>query len=967
MKINCLKEIPYFGIIFKNSGDFLIRSAIEMAFELFEAQQKIKDNEKNYRDIFDSSNDAIFIHDSATGVIVNVNKTMLTMYGYSDKDDVLKGDPERFSASEKGYSAAKTGEMIKKTLASGANSFEWLAKKKSGELFWVEVVLHKIEIAGIKHIMASVRDITERKKNEREILNKNEELTAANEEMEAANEELIAVNEEMEAANEELIAVNQELQIAEERYRGVVETQTEMIARFLDNGYITFVNRSWQRYYEKFLGIREDVTGKNIKDIMQINDYPAVQAYLDTLKPGELSTSMERAFVSPSGETRWQLWYIQKIVYETTEITEFQVVGHDITERKLTEAALLESETKFKSVIELAPDAILLGSPDGIIIGINQRAIELTGYSHDELIGNNIQVFFTDKEQNKTPLRYDLLKQGKVVINERILTRKDGSEVFIEMNSKMMPDMTYQTFIRDITERKLAEETISAEKERLSVTLRSIGDGVITTDTEGKVVIMNKVAEDLTGWQQSEAEGKPLSDIFHIINEINRNPCENPVKSVLETGNNIDLANHTLLISRDGTERIVADSGAPIKDKNSTTIGVVLVFRDMTEKRKLLEAIQQTDKLNSLGVLAGGIAHDFNNLLSGIFGYIEMARLKSVSDKTVSDYLDKAFTVFNRARDLTQQLLTFSKGGTPVRKTADIGILIKDSASFALSGSNIICDYNFEEDLRLCDFDENQMAQVIDNIIINAKQAMPIGGIIDIRANNCSLSDHDNPILKGGNYVKISISDTGIGIPADLIKRIFDPFFTTKQQGTGLGLATCYSIIQKHDGYIEAESIPGDGTTFHIFLPASQKMPETDFIRQSSEHNGSGTILIMDDEDFIREIAGELIEIMGYKPLFAKEGEEALKLCADASDKDEPVVAALLDLTIPGGMGGKETVTELKKMYPHIPVFASSGFSEDYIMSHPSEYGFTASIRKPYRKNELAELLNRYLSINSPG
>lgn len=619
------------------------------------------------------------------------------------------------------------------------------------------------------------------------------------------------------------------------------------------------------------------------------------------------------------------------------------------------------SEAKFKSIIELAPDAILLGNPVGIIIGANERASEISGYSYDELIGKSIQILFTEEERRRVPLRFDLLKQGLVVRNDRILSRKDGSTVFIGMNTKMMPDGTYQTFIRDMTERKIAEDKLADEKERLAVTLRSIGDGVITTDTECNIVIMNKIAEELTGWNLSDASGRPLADVFNIIDEMTRMRCENPAEIVLQTGSITEIDNNTILISRDGIERIISDSGAPIKDNNNSISGVVIVFRDMTEKRKLLDVVQQTDRLNSLGVLAGGIAHDFNNLLSGIFGYIEMARLKSGPDKVVMDYLDKAFTVFDRARGLTQQLLTFSKGGLPVRRTGDILKLIKESAAFALSGSNISCEFEIDEDLKLCDFDENQIAQVIDNIIINAKQAMPLGGAILVSVKNYYIKPGINTILRSGDYIRISITDTGIGIQQDHLKRIFDPFFTTKQQGNGLGLATCYSIIKKHDGLIEAKSIPGKGSEFIIYLPASEKEIDRNLYSGSAGFAGSGKILIMDDEDFIRDISLEMLKLLGYSAEEAADGEEALAILAAAEEDGEPFDGAILDLTIPGGMGGRETLAGIRKLYGDMPVFASSGFSEDPVISKPQDYGFTGSIRKPYRKDELSELLGKFV------
>ncbi|OQA07942.1 MAG: Blue-light-activated protein [bacterium ADurb.Bin374] len=447
--------------------------------------------------------------------------------------------------------------------------------------------------------------------------------------------------------------------------------------------------------------------------------------------------------------------------------------------------------------------------------------------------------------------------------------------------------------------------------------------------------------------------------VFRIINERTRRPCENPAEKVLATGSVIELANHTLLVSRSGTERMIADSGAPITNQDGVTIGVVLVFRDMTEKQRLLDVLQRTDKLDSLGVLAGGIAHDFNNMLAGIFGFIGLART-TTGDETVSRYLDQAMAAFTRARNLTQQLLAFSRGGAPLRKTAELGPLIRESASFALAGSNVACDFDIAPDLWLADFDDNQIGQVIDNIVINAQQAMPAGGRISISAKNTMLNDLESRLFKAGRWIKLSIADTGVGIPSEHLKSIFDPFFTTKQKGHGLGLATCYAIVQKHEGYIEVESLVGKGTTFHVFLPASQQEAVEAVSQRTVEHRGTGRILVMDDEPSIREILGLILEGMGYTVFEAKDGQNALRVCAEAAKNGTPIDGAFFDLTIPGGMGGKEAILLLRSEYPTMPVYASSGYSDDPVMSRPTEYGFTDSIRKPYRKEDLAAMLNRH-------
>jgi PAS domain S-box-containing protein len=481
---------------------------------------------------------------------------------------------------------------------------------------------------------------------------------------------------------------------------------------------------------------------------------------------------------------------------------------------------------------------------------------------------------------------------------------------------------------------------------------------VITTDTDGSIVMLNKAAEEMTGWKSADAIGRPLQEVFVIRNGLTRELCENPVAHVLSTGAMVELVNHTCLITKDGREIQIADSGAPIRDAESRITGVVLVFRDMTEKQRLSDSMQRAQKLESLGILAGGIAHDFNNLLAGIFGYLDMALASVETNKTehIQKYLNKAMGVYERAKGLTQQLLTFSKGGTPIRKTIPIAPLIQHSANFSISGSNVNCRFDFAEDLWLCDCDENQIGQVIDNIVINGKQAMPGGGKITITAVNVT----DQP-GHSGNYIRISIEDQGIGMPKDILPKIFDPFFSTKATGHGLGLATVYSIIQRHDGWIDVDSNPGEGSTFTLYLPASPKKELTPRPIDPVKHAGTGTVLVMDDEEFMLEIVDGMLREMGYTVVQAKNAKEAVGLFADAERMGNPFVTSILDLTIPGGPGGKEAAIALRKLNPNSIIIASSGYSEDPVISNPSEHGFTDRIIKPYRKNELAELMMRIM------
>ena len=514
----------------------------------------------------------------------------------------------------------------------------------------------------------------------------------------------------------------------------------------------------------------------------------------------------------------------------------------------------------------------------------------------------------------------------------------------------------------DISSRKETENALVAEKEQLAVTLRSIGDGVITTDTAGNIVLVNSVAEILTGWSQAEAHGRPLTEVFTIVNEKTRRPCENPVEKVLLSGESIGLTNHTVLIARDGRERSIADSGAPIRDRENRTVGVVLAFRDVTAQLLMEQEQLKIKKLESVGILAGGIAHDFNNILTAILGNLCLVQHDSHLDEKSRQLLHAAEMASLRARDLTQQLLTFSKGGEPIKETAAIGEIIRESANFVLHGGVVACRYLIPDDLWLVDIDRGQMSQVIQNIILNAKHAMPQGGEIVVCCENVEGAAATGGVLPDTNRaVKISISDTGTGIPADKLDKIFDPYFTTKEKGSGLGLAITHSIISKHNGQISVQSSPGQGTTFTILLPvASAGQSKGDAVQVMTAMPGENArVMIMDDEEIVRTVVNAMLSYLGYDVIEAGDGKEALALYQTCRDEGRPIDLVIMDLTIPGGMGGKEAVQELLVLDPAARVIVSSGYSNDPVMANFRQYGFLAAAVKPFEMEDLVRAIQQ--------
>lgn len=513
----------------------------------------------------------------------------------------------------------------------------------------------------------------------------------------------------------------------------------------------------------------------------------------------------------------------------------------------------------------------------------------------------------------------------------------------------------------EIQERIKAEDEVAAERERLAVTLRSIGDGVIATDVSGNITSLNKVAEELTGWSHDEAIGKPLAEVFNIINESTREICENPVEKVLNTGFIVGLANHTALIRKDGTEIVIADSAAPIRDNKSVTIGVVLVFRDVTAQYRMEREMQKMEKLESLGVLAGGLAHDFNNLLTSIIGNISLTKMQIGAEHKGFERLTDAEKAAQRAADLTHQLLTFAKGGSPIKKIAFIPDVAKETVNFALSGSRVKCMYSIPTHLWSAEVDKGQMSQVFNNLIINSIHAMPDGGTVRIDFHNITITKDEITDLRPGHYVRTTFTDDGIGISQEHLGRIFDPYYTTKASGSGLGLASVFSILKRHEGSITVKSVAGEGTTFMLYVPALKDTVNPELEETVGITHGRGKILVMDDEELVRNVSGEILTALGYEVDFASDGNEAIDLYMREAEKGDPFHLVIMDLTIPGGLGGKETVVKLLEIDPSAKVIVSSGYSVDPVMSDHKKYGFCGLINKPYNTNQVSEVVSNIL------
>lgn len=504
-------------------------------------------------------------------------------------------------------------------------------------------------------------------------------------------------------------------------------------------------------------------------------------------------------------------------------------------------------------------------------------------------------------------------------------------------------------------------------EEAVRITLNSIDEAVITIDQKGAVVLMNPVAERLTNWPSNRAVGRLVSDVCQLCNYDTGEIIQNPAVTALQASKNINgqtIGLMTLVASEEQTYT-VESSATLIRDVENDIRGVVLVLRDVTEKLKVEQELLKISKLKSVGVLAGGIAHDFNNLLTGLFGQVALAKMNLTADHKAYRFVEVAERSLDKAAALTQQLLTFAKGGEPIKEAISTEEVIQETAVFNLAGSNVKLHLDMPDDLWQIEADKGQISQVISNLVINASQAMPGGGSLYVTAENYEHTAADYPVLTAGLYVKIVIRDEGHGIAADNLSKIFDPYFSTKEAGSGLGLATVYSIVRKHYGQVTVESVEGEGATFTVYLPAvvadSLDVALCSSTSETAKSLSVSKILIMDDDEIVRDVASKMLTMIGHTAVCASDGQEAVTIYHEALEKQKPFDVVIMDLTVAGGMGGQEAVKKILEIDSHARVIVSSGYSTDPVLANYEEYGFRGRVVKPYLPEDLYQAIQQVL------
>lgn len=594
----------------------------------------------------------------------------------------------------------------------------------------------------------------------------------------------------------------------------------------------------------------------------------------------------------------------------------------------------------------------------------------VTGYDPQELLENKvisyIQIIHPDDRKSVRDAVLSAVDIGNFFeIEYRIVTKEGDIKWVWERGSTVFDDdsgeKTLEGFISDITDRKLAEQKTRAAKNKYEALLNHLQSGVFYINCQGEIQETNVALIEIMGSPSVEEtrkinifEFQPLIDFGYT----------GKLKECIKTGKIV--YGDGVYESKWGKKIYIEYYFAPIKSDDRVE-GVLASIEDVTLKKRDEEELLKVQKLESIGTLAGGIAHDFNNLLTMIFGNITLAKIKLPDDHPSKKKLDKAEQAIDRAVSLTRQLLTFSKGGEPLKETLNIEQLVRETVMFDLSGSNIKPQIIAQNELMAVDADKGQLHQVFSNLTMNAKQAMPEGGILKVFLENHRVEENEIAGLVEGDYVKIAFQDEGSGIEEKYLEKIFYPYFTTKQSGSGLGLSVVFSIIKKHGGKIFVESELGQGSCFNIYLSAVKNGSEkavdnnkTDSVTLSSRMK----VLVMDDEQPILDLINDILKSDGWEVITVSDGTDAIKEYRKASVSGKQFDVVIMDLTIPGGLGGLEAVGTILDIDRDVKCIVSSGYASDSIMANYEKYGFKAAIAKPFKVGELINVVNRVSGMN---
>ncbi|RMG46508.1 MAG: PAS domain S-box protein [Acidobacteria bacterium] len=946
-----------------------VSSQVAMAIERKQAELALRESEEKYRELVENINDVIFSVD-ARGIITYISPTIEQASGYSPSEVIGRPFVEFVYPGDR----ALLMESFQKTCAGELGPLEFQVVAKSGEVRWVRSssrpILHQGQLIGVQGV---ITDITERKKAE------------------------------------------MALRASEERYRDLVENANDIIYTHDLEGNITSANAAAVKTYHYR---HDEIVGKNIKHIVDPAYLPVAMENLRKKLAGvERTGPYELLTYTKEGTPVW-VEVNTRLIYEGDRPVGVQGIARDITERKRAEEqwrwrieqvtrhqqALLELARMDVANLDLALRTIT--EIDARTLGVERVSVWLFDEPRSAIRCQDLYLLSQDKheggmqlEASRYPRYFAALEESRTIAADDVRQDPRTNEfveeylepygitsmldVPVRLHGRVVGVVCHEhtgsrrewtleeqdfaasvadfvSLVLETAERRRAEAALRESEERYRDLVEGVDAIVWECDPETmRFTFVSERARDILGYPVERWLTEKDFWIRHVHPD-DRDAVIDAFLAAARQGQHHEIEYRAM--AADGRIVWLRNIVRVVRADRGTIRQIRGLMIDITEHKRMEEELLKAQKLESLSILAGGIAHDFNNLLMGILGNLSLARLSVSPGDKLNERLEAAEKATLRARDLTQQLLTFAKGGAPIKETASIEHLIADTAEFALRGSNVRCDMKLPEDLWPVEVDEGQMSQVIQNLIINADQAMPQGGVLRIEAENVTVSSGGDLPLPPGKYVKVSFTDQGVGIPEEHLSKVFDPFFTTKQKGSGLGLATAYSVIKRHGGHITVKSTLGRGTTFTLYLPASEKPLPREVTSREEAPVGRGRVLLMDDEAFIRDVGSQMLTYLGYEVDVARDGNEAIALYREKKERGEPYDVVIMDLTVRGGMGGREAIKKLLAFDPQARAIVSSGYSNDPIMAEYARYGFRGVVAKPYKLQDLSRVLHQVMN-----
>jgi two-component system cell cycle sensor histidine kinase/response regulator CckA len=899
------------------SGQTFLHAIWRDISERKRVEDALRESEQKFRTLFESANDGLFILDME-GNIVDFNRIAYERLGYTREEmqrmNITQLDEPSFTPM--------VAKRIKHLKEYGQLVADIAHLKKDGTSMPVEINARIINLGGKDVIFSMVRDITERKRAE------------------------------------------QALRESEERFR-LIHDQSPLGIGFLDvDGHIVECND----VLTKIIGTpKEKLIGWNMKD--NLTNTSMISALAKAYSGSTGIFEGDYTTIS-SGKKIVVREIFSPLLREDGALRGILFMIDDITGRKQAEEMLRASQSMYKAIVDNQAEFVARYVRGGILTFVNDTLCRYLKLQRSDLIGKSYYPFIHEEDRDSVIRQVEELGvRNPSTVTESKIVLSDGRIAWHRWTHSALFDkdkniIEYQATGRDITDSRSMEEALRQSVHFIRNILDSVDEGFIVVDRDYRVITANRAYCNQIGLPVGEVVGKPYSRESEMLGIPScEEDAECAVRRVFETGR--PYSANRQYNDRDGNTIHIETKAFPLKDASGVVTSVVESINNITEKHELENERLKTQKLEAIGTLAGGIAHDFNNLLQGVFGYISLAKMTADRKEKSVAALEQAEKALHMSVKLTNQLLTFSKGGRPVKRLIDLLPVIENAAKFALSGSR--SDYHIVADQGLwqAEADDGQIGQVIQNIVLNADQAMPEGGRVEITIKNVQSPDKDFPqSLQKGNYLQIAIRDSGIGISPQYIAKIFDPYFTTKERGSGLGLATSYSIVKNHGGLIDVKSELAKGSTFTAYLPAvaGRDKAAVPVLKPSAAQVRPCRVLLMDDEQVIRDVGGEIIRELGHDVEFAAHGEDAVKKYRAALETGRPFDMVILDLTIRGGMGGAETLQKLLEIDPGVKAAVSSGYYDDELLSKYREQGFKTFLKKPYNVDGLRRTLEGLLN-----